>query len=281
MITPTKFRTAHQNIHLTHRSYATVFTSVSLFALATHAWFTGVAILDNTPPIHSRHRSVFSWPFHYSASEEHPNHLQEAEVAVSSLLGAIGDHPAVNAVGWDVLLSTVSLGVWCIVHGVDVDGMIGCGIWPWHNSAKDNSTEAQSPKHVTFDRAAKQEDGDTAQPSPKKKGRARSTKKSNDITSGIVDEASKSAQKIGEAISGSTRRRRTRNRDHHAEDGEDADDDDYVPDRTTAAELASWEHEEDHSDTGTEAGALAWGLWAIGGLGFATASALGSEVVEA
>lgn len=44
---------------------------------------------------------------------------------MSRLLGAIGEHPAVSAVGWDVLLSGLSLGVWAAVRGLDGKEMLG------------------------------------------------------------------------------------------------------------------------------------------------------------
>ncbi|KAL9074417.1 MAG: hypothetical protein Q9157_004398 [Trypethelium eluteriae] len=279
-ILPRRLETSHKNVHLAHRSYATVFTTISVFALATHAWFTGTAILDNTPGLQHHHRSIFSWPLRLHTSQPDPSRLQRAETAVTRVLGALGDHPAVNAIGWDVLLSAVSLGVWCIVRGVDVDGMIECGIWPWHQAGANGPAKDLSLKHVSFDRLAKKEDGDNGQVSPTKKARGR-PKRTEDSSSNVTKAASKAAQKVGEAASASTGRRRVGKTDAQAHEEDDAEDEDYVPDRFTAAELANLEHEGEHGETEAEAGALAWGLWTLGGLGVATASALGSEVAMA
>ena len=278
---PQRFRVSYENVHLAHRSYANIFAAISVFALGSYAWFTGAAILDNTPELHLHHRSIFSWPFHFRASQPEATHLQQIETAVNRVLGALGDHPAVNAVGWDVLLSAISLGMWCIVHGVDVDGIIECSIWPGHTSSKHGQQKDHELKHVSFDHAIKDEDGDTALPSPTKKPRGRPKKVDKD-PSGATKASSKAAQKAEETVSIATPKRRTRKRSHQShDDAEDTEDEDYVPDRTTAAELEHLDHEEDHGGAVAEAGALVWGLCALGGLGVGTAAALGSEVVEA
>ena len=272
--------TTHKNVHFAHRSYTTIFTAVSVFALATHVWFSSSAILDNTPDLHPQHRSIFTWPLHFRVSEPETSSLKRAEVAISRVLGALGDHPAVNAVGWDVLLSLISLGIWCIVRGVDTDGIIECGVWPWHKSSKHISGEDNTSKRVAFHGTTKQEDGNAVQRSPAKKGRGRS-KKTEDNTSSIIDATPEPIRKASEAVSGSLGRRRTRRKETQTQEEDNVEDEEYIPSRTTAAALANFEHEEEPGEAGGEAGALAWGLWAIGGLGVATASALGSEVIEA
>ncbi|KAL9095044.1 MAG: hypothetical protein Q9165_002646 [Trypethelium subeluteriae] len=225
---------------------------------------------------------MFLKPIPVTSKDADPTRLQRAETAITRVLGALGDHPAVNVIGWDVLLSAISLGLWCIVRGVNVDGMIECGIWPWHQTGANRSAKDLGLKHVSFDRLAKKEDGDNAQHSPTKKARGR-PKRTEDSSSSITKAASKAAQKIGEAASASTGRRRVGKRDAqaHEEEDDNAEDEDYIPDRFTAAELAKLEHEGEHGETEAEAGALAWGLWTLGGLGVATASALGSEVAMA
>jgi len=50
--------------------------------------------------------------------------LERSSTAVGKVLGAIGDHPAVSAVGWDVLLSGTSLGLWAADRGLDVQAIL-------------------------------------------------------------------------------------------------------------------------------------------------------------
>ena len=238
-------------------------------------------MLDNTPDVDQHHRSFLYWPFFTRNSQPDSTRLQRAETAIAGVLGALGDHPAVNAVGWDVLISALSLGIWSIVRGVDVEGMVKCSIWPWHSGHSGSKGESHIMKHVSFDRATKEEDDDIVQPSPAKKFRGR-PKKIDDDASVVTKTASKAANQVKEAISGSPGRPRRRTKARQPHDAEDdAEDESYVPDQTTAAGLANLEHEPEHGDGEAESGALAWGLWVLGGLGVATAGALGSEVVEA
>lgn len=51
--------------------------------------------------------------------------------AVGSVAGALSDNPVISQVGWDVLLSTVSLCLWSVVHGVDVSAMLRSAGLTW------------------------------------------------------------------------------------------------------------------------------------------------------
>ena len=56
--------------------------------------------------------------------------VERSSTAVGKVLGAIGDHPAVSAVGWDVILSGLSVGLWAAVRGLDVQGiLVSSGLW--------------------------------------------------------------------------------------------------------------------------------------------------------
>jgi len=47
------------------------------------------------------------------------------------VLGSLGEHPWINAVGWDVLFSQLGLCLWAFLSDADVRGMLKCTLWPW------------------------------------------------------------------------------------------------------------------------------------------------------
>lgn len=56
--------------------------------------------------------------------EEHRSAFNRSSTAVSRVFGAISEHPAVSATGWDVVLSGLSLGIWAAVRGLDIKEML-------------------------------------------------------------------------------------------------------------------------------------------------------------
>ncbi|KAK5138517.1 hypothetical protein LTR08_000104 [Meristemomyces frigidus] len=57
------------------------------------------------------------------------------ESGFSTVLFILGSHDWLSAVGWDVVLSTLSLCAWAIVSAADVRGMLKCGLWPWFDES--------------------------------------------------------------------------------------------------------------------------------------------------
>ncbi|KAI9709092.1 MAG: hypothetical protein M1820_003538 [Bogoriella megaspora] len=299
---PSRWTVKHQSVHEAHQSYTVVFTSMSLFAFALHGWSILKSFSNSTPYLYDpyeQHHSIFSWPFHASNTVPEPTTFERIEITLAQLLGAFGDHPAVNAVVWDVSLSGISLGIWCIVRGADVTKMLECSIWPWQTGPENKVASESASKRVAFNQQARDEDDASlaalptkrtrknASPpaSPSKKGRGRPKKDEKDDESfvdTVTGAAAKTVQSASDAFSETTLRRSTRARNRSAPVDEDSEEDDeYVPTKTVAEEVANREHEEDSGGAESEAGALAWGLWIVGGLGLATSSALGSEIVGA
>lgn len=48
-----------------------------------------------------------------------------------TILSALGAHPWVCALGWDVILSACCVGLWAAVSNADVESMLKCSVWPW------------------------------------------------------------------------------------------------------------------------------------------------------
>ncbi|KAK0943876.1 hypothetical protein LTR29_004641 [Friedmanniomyces endolithicus] len=64
----------------------------------------------------------------FRRSSDKPAHMFHS---IGSVLSALGDHAWLNAVGWDVLFSTASIGLWAAVRSADPRSIAKCALWPW------------------------------------------------------------------------------------------------------------------------------------------------------
>ena len=118
-IVPESWGTVHIHPHDSHTAYTALFRTISVVSFLLHGKSTVLALLFNTPDSHYHRHSVLH-PF----KQERRTILERSSTAVGKVLGAIGDHPAVSAVGWDVLLSGMSLGLWAANRGLDVQAIL-------------------------------------------------------------------------------------------------------------------------------------------------------------
>jgi hypothetical protein len=121
---PKNWGSIHTHLHDSHSAYLRLFRVISIFSALLYGKSTFVALAFNTPNSHyHRHRILHSF------AQEQRHIIERGSTAVGKLLGAIGDHPAVSAVGWDALLSGLSLGLWATIHGLDAQAILfSCGL---------------------------------------------------------------------------------------------------------------------------------------------------------
>lgn len=124
-IVPESWGTLHTHPHNAHSAYTGLFRTVSILSTLLHWKSTLLALLLNTPDNHY-HRHSLLHPF----KQERRTLSERGSTAIGRVLGAIGDHPAVNAVGWDVILSGLSIGLWAATRGLDVESILAStGLW--------------------------------------------------------------------------------------------------------------------------------------------------------
>lgn len=100
------------------------------------AYFTYQAIINEAPP---RKYLTHNYVWNTHAQEEN-TWIGQAMAIVGSIAGALSDNPVISQVGWDVLLSTLSLCLWSVVHGVDVSAMLRSSGLTWSVSNPSSST---------------------------------------------------------------------------------------------------------------------------------------------
>ncbi|KAI9892728.1 MAG: hypothetical protein M1814_001148 [Vezdaea aestivalis] len=124
---------------------SSIFRFLAVVSLALHVKATAVALIDNTPNSH-RHRHSF--PFFVPVDEQRSK-LERSRTAVGNLFGAISDHPAVTAVGSDVILSSISVMTWSYVRALDSQTLLSFCI-PYYNATvgaiKENVKLVNGPK---------------------------------------------------------------------------------------------------------------------------------------
>ena len=118
-ILPESFGAVSTHPHAVYKTYTNIFRTIALSSAFLHIKFTSLALFNNTLET-NYYRHYLLHPF----KEEHRSSLDRGYISVSRLLGAIKEHPAVGAVGWDVILSGLSLGIWAAMRGLEPKKML-------------------------------------------------------------------------------------------------------------------------------------------------------------
>jgi hypothetical protein len=107
----------------THRAQITTFRTLGIISGLLYAVQTASALLDNDPGTHNhRYQAIL-----HLKSARGP--LERTRTGMGRVLGALGDHPAVRMVGWDVLLSGLGCGIWSGIRGLDARNMLTAVGW--------------------------------------------------------------------------------------------------------------------------------------------------------
>ncbi|KAF2168187.1 hypothetical protein M409DRAFT_21631 [Zasmidium cellare ATCC 36951] len=197
--------------------------------------------------------------------------VQEDKYVGASVFEILGEHPWINALGWDVLLSAAVLCSWSAFSSTEARDMIRCSVFPELEGGEDLEVEARSHK-------------------------ARSTRSTIRQSSRTSKHAKirQDAQETGRSAS----RGRYSRADHAAgASGQGQWQDGFSklrpwtsllstneairrPDAGRAEEDQSlWPQQQEQAGE-AEAAGLAWCLWVLGGLGMATAAVLGANQQE-
>jgi hypothetical protein len=264
----------HTSVHQARKAYEDIFRILAFASFGLHMMKSYQAIMDEAPP-HRYLNHNFVWNTH---REEGNTRYQQAWTVLVRVIGALSDNPVISQVGWDVVLSVLSLSIWAVSHGVDVTAMLRCSGLLWSVPTPHIKVPSILPKSPAKDPATKSQVGSVVEEiadhietaSPAKRGRGRPRKTSAAIAKDHIS-----------STQSSSLRRSTRNR--HAsgttpDTNESASDEEYVPNQATQDEVDEFDFDSDEGlAKETEAAALAWGLFIVGGLGTVSASVLGAE----
>jgi hypothetical protein len=271
----------HTSVHQARRAYEDIFRVLAFASFGLHMMRSYHAIIDEAPP-HRYLSHNFVWNTH---RDEGNTRYQQAWTVLVRVIGALSDNPVISQVGWDVLISVLSLCVWAVAHGVDVTAMLRCSGLLWSIPTPSIKNGSLVPKSLLNGSSTKSEVGSVVEEiadgisvaSPNKRGRGRPKKTGAAIAK---DHLSSSTPPASASATGSLRRS-TRNRHTSSMSQasyDSASDGEYVPTQATQDEVDEFDFDNDEGlAKETEAAALAWGLYIVGGLGAVTAGVLGAE----
>lgn len=124
-VVPTSWGIIPTHPHESRSTYLTLFRTMTFLSAFLHARSTLLALFTDTPQsTHYRHSLLH--PF--KDQEEHRSFVDRSYIAMSRVFGAIGEHPAVGSVGWDVLLTGLSIGLWAAIRGLDVQQILDMNV---------------------------------------------------------------------------------------------------------------------------------------------------------
>lgn len=245
-VVPERWGSVHVRPHDVYGHYSTLFKFISLASFVLHGKATAVGLAYSAPDAYYHRHSIYL-PFDMDKRSS----WERTTSAFGRVLAATADHPVVSSVGWDVLLSTLSLGIWAAIRCTDVSAILATSVPFFPSPAQDH------PEATTIVKAEK---GST-----KRKSKA----------SGVTGpEDTSDAGEVGSA------RRRSRHRKTKSQASElSAGDSIYEPSPSEVAAIAEGDVLPEEGDVGLESTALVWGLTALGGLGVGSAGIFGAECI--
>lgn len=120
-IVPLSWGTLHSRPHEAYTTYTRLFSIVSWLSILLHIKSSAFAIGYNTPDRdYYRHSRLLNVPY----KKEHRSPFDRGSAAFGKLFGAVWEHYAIGAAGWDVILSGLSLGVWAATRNLDPVDMV-------------------------------------------------------------------------------------------------------------------------------------------------------------
>lgn len=264
-VVPKSWGTIHPHPHDAYSSYTTIFRVISVASFALHAKATFFGLQYNVPNSHyHRHSRFLPWDIEKRSTWE------QSTTAIGKVLGSTSDHPVVSAVGFDVLLCALSLGIWTAIRATDVERVFASTIpfhkKPGYKAVAYGSTTEPTPKL--------KEEPDQAETSEPESSTGMTLRRRGRHHSRVTSKASITSSDVAsDDASTSTVRKRGRPKKKIAEA-----DKAYEPTAAEAREVLEGDIIPPE-ELDWESAALAWGLAAIGGLGLAEAGVFGAECV--
>lgn len=256
-LAPVSWGLVHPHPEKANSAFTDLFRLMSFFSLVLHGTATFNGLRYNLPDSHyHRHSKLLPWDV------EERSKWERARTASGKLLGSMADHPIVAAVGYDVLISGLGIGVWAAVRSLKAGDVLTSSV-PLYENSDDIQTGHISGK-------ATDEEQDKASIAGSVRRSSRQHKARVPSVSSVASHDSEDHR------AAPTPRRRGRPRKVKKDPEEEPGDETYEPspeEEKVSAEGDSLPSQE----VDWEAAALAWGLTAVGGLGLGSSGVFGGE----
>lgn len=233
-------------------AFTDLFRFMGLVTVVLHGRATFNGLTYNLPHAHyHRHSKILPWDI------EERSRWERTTTAIGKVFGATRDHPIVAGVGYDVLISALSVGLWAALRPLDA-GDILSSVVPLF---KKNSDGADTTDQVA-DEHGNEEIDEPPTPTMRRSGRTR-----------------KAADKDNaEPLETPATRRRGRPRKVRQDPIEEPNDNTYEPTPEERASASVGDPLPMQGPVG-EPAALAWGLISVGGLALGSVGVFGGELL--
>lgn len=199
-VVPKSWGKIHQGPHEVYDTYEKLFKTIAIASLALHAKATVIGLAYNAPDAHYHRHSI-----HLPFDTETRSPWERTTSAFGRILEATSDHPVVRGVGWDVLLSALSIGLWASVRSTDPSSILASTI-PFYGrqssdadeSNGDSTKEAGGKKAITSGSQTTKSDEPST---PRRRGRPRKIKEEDPAYEPTASEAADIAE--GDVLPGS------------------------------------------------------------------------------
>ncbi|KAI1335113.1 hypothetical protein F5Y15DRAFT_398921 [Xylariaceae sp. FL0016] len=265
-VVPVRWGTTHKHPSSAYDLFSTVFRYTSTPSFVLYVKASLVALCTNAPDSHYHRHSIFiPWDL------EKRSKWERSTTALGKVLGSASDHPVVAAVAWDVLICTLSLGLWAAVRSTDIQDMTNCAV-PYASKRPVPQIEsmgaADKTDSVLGDDAVLEHENSMT---PRRSHRARKSRFGSVNSSASEDIASSTG-----SATPYTRGRRGRSKKTQQEPEEERA---YEPSPTETKDLVEGDTLPP-KELDWESAAFAWGVAALSGLASASAGVFGAECVS-
>lgn len=266
-LVPESWGTTHTSAARMNKHYTNLFRIISALSFILYVKSTSMAIIFNDPGETYLDPKYIN-PLH----REERGDLDRTTTTMGRIMAAAFGNkytmssPIITKIGWDVVISGVSLGCWAAVRGTDANAMINNVVGGLGGEAGEGDSSLISGGMVDdLKRMA-----DTA-----------STQLDKEIKAVKDDQESRratSSRHTGEETEKSKRKSRARREEYRNEETED-EDEVYVPNHKGLEQIRE-RVDEEMVEEDVEAAALAWGIVAALGLGTGASAVFGAEAVR-
>lgn len=170
-IVPESWGKVHSEPHEIYGTYGKLFKSIAVASFALHAKATLTGLAYNAPDAHFHRHSI-----HLPFDTETRSSWERTTSAFGRILEATSDHPVVMGVGWDVLLSTLSIGLWAAVRSTDVSGLLASTLPFYERESIKSDNSTPEPTKNTGTKAITTGTSSDEPTTPRRRGRPRKVK---------------------------------------------------------------------------------------------------------
>ncbi|KAG8165744.1 hypothetical protein KVR01_004296 [Diaporthe batatas] len=264
-LAPVSWGLVHPHPEKADSAFTDLFRLMSFLSLALHGVTTFTGLRYNLPDSHyHRHSKLLPWDI------EERSRWERARTASGKLLGSMADHPVVAAVGYDVLVSGLSLGIWAAVRSLRASHILTSAV-PLY----EDTNNAASGGHISEEKATDKDDDDDDKASTSGSVR-RSGRQHKARVPSVSSVTSRDGDDHHHRAAAPAPRRRGRPRKVKHDPEEEPGDETYKPSAEEVRNSAEGDSLPS-PEVDWEAAAVAWGLTALGGLGLGSAGVFGGE----